>query len=62
MANGICDICNTRPASLRAQIVENGQRRTVELCDVDYRAYDFVIGAATRDLLGRSDLPVLFSR
>ncbi|MGC1260737.1 MAG: universal stress protein [Jannaschia helgolandensis] len=26
------------------------------------RAYDFIIGTATRDLLGRSDLPVLFSR
>ena len=26
------------------------------------RAYDLVIGAATRDLLGNSDLPVLFSR
>ena len=26
------------------------------------RAYDFIIGTATRDLLGRSNLPVLFSR
>ncbi len=26
------------------------------------RAYDFVIGAATRDLLRHSELPVMFSR
>lgn len=37
MANGICDICKTRPATLRAQIETNGQRRNVELCDTDYR-------------------------
>ena len=37
MANGICDICGIRPATVRAQVVSNGQRRTMELCDVDYR-------------------------
>jgi ATP-dependent Clp protease ATP-binding subunit ClpC len=37
MANGICDICGVRPATVRAQVVVNGQRETMELCDVDYR-------------------------
>src|SRR5690242_19878254 len=37
MANGICDICGIRPATVRAQVVRNGQRETLELCDVDYR-------------------------
>ena len=37
MANGICDICHTRPATLRAQVVTDGKRRNVELCDMDYR-------------------------
>jgi ATP-dependent Clp protease ATP-binding subunit ClpC len=37
MADGICDICGIRPATVRAQVVRNGQRETLELCDVDYR-------------------------
>src|SRR5690242_1148027 len=37
MANGLCDICGVRPATVRAQVVSNGQRQTLELCDVDYR-------------------------
>ena len=37
MANGICDICRTRPASFRAQVAVNGERKIMELCDEDYR-------------------------
>ncbi|WP_046863480.1 ATP-dependent Clp protease ATP-binding subunit [Microvirga massiliensis] len=37
MADGICDICGFRPATVRAQVARNGQRETLELCDVDYR-------------------------
>ncbi|WP_181708273.1 ATP-dependent Clp protease ATP-binding subunit [Chthonobacter rhizosphaerae] len=37
MADGLCDICGIRPATVRAQVVSNGQRQTMELCDVDYR-------------------------
>ena len=37
MANGTCDVCGARPATVRAQVVNNGQRQTMELCDVDYR-------------------------
>ena len=37
MANGFCDVCGVRPATVRAQVVSNGQRQTMELCDVDYR-------------------------
>jgi ATP-dependent Clp protease ATP-binding subunit ClpC len=37
MSDGICDICGVRPATVRAQVVSNGQRQTMELCDVDYR-------------------------
>ncbi|CTQ47254.1 ATP-dependent Clp protease ATP-binding subunit [Roseibium aggregatum] len=37
MANGICDICNSKPARFRAQAVVNGERQILELCDEDYR-------------------------
>ncbi|MBA1159304.1 ATP-dependent Clp protease ATP-binding subunit [Microvirga mediterraneensis] len=37
MANGLCDVCGVRPATVRAQVVSNGQRQNMELCDVDYR-------------------------
>ncbi len=37
MANGICDVCGVRPATVRAQVVSDGQRQNMELCDVDYR-------------------------
>src|SRR3954464_2742743 len=36
MANGLCYICGVRPATVRAQVVSNGQRQTLEMCDVDY--------------------------
>ncbi|MBZ6077561.1 ATP-dependent Clp protease ATP-binding subunit [Microvirga puerhi] len=37
MADGICDICGIRPATVRAEVVSNGQRQIMELCDFDYR-------------------------
>ncbi len=37
MADGLCDICGVRPATVRAQVVSNGQRQIMELCDIDYR-------------------------
>lgn len=37
MANGICDVCKKRPATFRAQVVVNGERQVMELCDEDYR-------------------------
>src|SRR3954454_877789 len=33
----LCDICHVRPATVRAEVVSNGQRETLNLCDVDYR-------------------------
>lgn len=37
MANGICDVCKVRPASFRAQVAVNGERKIMELCDADYQ-------------------------
>ncbi len=37
MANGVCDICGVRLATVRAQVSSDGQRQTLELCDTDYR-------------------------
>lgn len=37
MANGICDVCKTRPAAFRAQVLVDGKRQIMELCDEDYR-------------------------
>jgi ATP-dependent Clp protease ATP-binding subunit ClpC len=56
MANGICDVCGIRPATVRAEVVSNGQRRTMELCDVDYRRLARQQGGS------RSPLESLFSR
>lgn len=36
MANGICDICNQRPASHTVTTTRNGRREVVELCSQDY--------------------------
>jgi len=36
MADGICGI---RPATVRAQVVRDGHRETLELCDVHYRRH-----------------------
>ena len=37
MANGLCDVCKTRPAAFRAQVSVSGKRQVMELCDEDYR-------------------------
>ena len=37
MADGICDVCNVRPATVRARVSSNGKSEILELCDVDYR-------------------------
>ncbi|PRY92832.1 ATP-dependent Clp protease ATP-binding subunit ClpC [Hasllibacter halocynthiae] len=37
MANGICDVCGERPATVEVQARVNGRLRDVELCDRDYR-------------------------
>lgn len=37
MAAAICDICGVRPATRRVEVVQNGERRTLAVCDVDYR-------------------------
>ncbi len=37
MAATICDICGIRPATRRVEVVQNGERRTLAVCDVDYR-------------------------
>ena len=37
MADILCDICHERPATLRAQVVSDGHRRTMKLCEPDYR-------------------------
>src|SRR5512133_454081 len=32
----LCDICGVRPAALRVTVSENGRRRTLNVCEVDY--------------------------
>ena len=56
MANGQCDICG-KPATVRAQVVSNGERRQMELCDEHYRQI-------ARQSRGRSASPLesLFGR
>ncbi|MHA7680329.1 ATP-dependent Clp protease ATP-binding subunit [Cupriavidus sp. PET2-C1] len=33
----LCDICNARPAVARVTVMENGERRTLSICDYHYR-------------------------
>ncbi|MFM0224002.1 ATP-dependent Clp protease ATP-binding subunit [Paraburkholderia dipogonis] len=33
----LCEICNARPAVARVTVVQNGQRKTLSICDYDYR-------------------------
>ena len=33
----LCEICNTRPAVARVTVVQNGERKTLSICDYDYR-------------------------
>src|SRR5882762_8703809 len=33
---GLCDICHRRPAAVRVTVVEEGQRRTLNVCRQDY--------------------------
>ncbi len=37
MATAICDICGIRPATRRVEVVQNRERRTLAVCDLDYR-------------------------
>src|SRR5687768_3466823 len=37
MADGICDVCNVRPATVHARVSSNGKSEILELCDLDYR-------------------------
>ncbi|WP_442965008.1 AAA family ATPase [Pseudomonas sp. JH-2] len=36
MAN-LCEICNARPAVARVTVVQNGERKSMSICDHDYR-------------------------
>ncbi len=33
----LCEICNARPAVARVTVVQNGQRKSMSICDYDYR-------------------------
>jgi ATP-dependent Clp protease ATP-binding subunit ClpC len=33
----LCDVCGVRPATVRATVASDGERRTLNLCEVDYR-------------------------
>ncbi|WP_176052390.1 AAA family ATPase [Paraburkholderia caribensis] len=36
MAQHMCDLCGARPASVRVAVVQNGQRRQLDVCDYHY--------------------------
>jgi ATP-dependent Clp protease ATP-binding subunit ClpC len=33
----LCEICNSRPAVARVTVVQNGERKSLSICDYDYR-------------------------
>jgi ATP-dependent Clp protease ATP-binding subunit ClpC len=37
MATTLCDICHARPAVARVVVTENGERKTLSICDYHYR-------------------------
>lgn len=36
MPQQVCDICHKRPATVRVTVLENGQRKPLDVCDYDY--------------------------
>jgi ATP-dependent Clp protease ATP-binding subunit ClpC len=36
MAKGMCDICGVRPVSVRVTVLQDGERRNLEVCDYHY--------------------------
>ncbi|MGF6773754.1 ATP-dependent Clp protease ATP-binding subunit ClpC [Paraburkholderia sp. GAS199] len=36
MPQTLCDICNARPASVRVTVLQNGERRDLDVCDFHY--------------------------
>ena len=45
--NGICDICEIRPATHRVQVTQNGQTAQLEVCDIDYRRLQQQAGSSS---------------
>ncbi|WP_285295792.1 hypothetical protein [Aureimonas altamirensis] len=37
MAQLMCDICGQRPASVRVAVIQDGQRRQLNVCDYHYQ-------------------------
>ena len=37
MAQKLCDICKERPATVRVTVLQNGQRRQLDVCDIHYQ-------------------------
>lgn len=37
MAERLCEICNTRPATIKVRVSRDGTQEIMEICDVDYR-------------------------
>ncbi len=33
----LCEICHARPAVARVAVVQNGERKSMSICDYDYR-------------------------
>ena len=51
MANGMCDVCRRRPATVQAQADVNGRRRNVELCRQDYERLSGRAGGRPRSAM-----------
>lgn len=37
MAERLCEICNTRPATMKVRVSRDGTQEIMEICDIDYR-------------------------
>jgi ATP-dependent Clp protease ATP-binding subunit ClpC len=37
MSDGLCDICNERPATTTLRVQRNGRTQVIQVCDVDYK-------------------------
>ncbi|WP_423815588.1 AAA family ATPase [Pseudomonas putida] len=58
----LCEICNARPATARVTVSQNGQRKTMSICDHDYRQllrhqsmlnpFDSLLGGGLSSLFG----------
>ena len=67
MSQHLCDICHARPATVRVTVIQNGQRRQLDVCDYHYAQLsrhqrytsplEALVRGAFEDAAGQGEVP-----